>query len=430
MDILKLAADSPESIRIAFLTTVNLCIYFTIILQVLERRHSIGWYIGFLVIRVVFFKTLVLGFFGEYIAADRCLLILAILWYFIENLIMIALFWYTFKGSLIRTVLYTSLTDLFVSIVGAVNMGLSQFIAGKENIFSITGRIGIPDMITTGLTILEILLIVKKCQMPLKWLRNYQLKYLRFWCVFVIIYYIGMIFFAPIQQIKASSLKAVFLNVFVWGMLLFVIIIAICVYIWSSYKQQIVYNHRMLKKQQMLMISHVKAVQQQIQKLERSRLEANKRMKQILSEESQGQENEQISSYLCQLKEQYSSIRAGMYCKDWLVDAALFYMADKFDKEGTSYEISFQEYDRGEISSEDIAQMLLQLLGLKRTGKVTLKAKGSGDELFFKVTGLKAGRREIKKAIGYFIGKYKAQIWLDSKSEEPVCMIRVIKKEI
>ncbi len=75
------------------------------------------------------------------------------------------------------------------------------------------------------------------------------------------------------------------------------------------------------------------------------------------------QANEQlIWNYVEELKKRYKEIQAGIYCQDWLVDGILCHITKLCQENEIGVSFSFQKYHRGNISEEDIAEILYWLL--------------------------------------------------------------------
>ena len=80
--------------------------------------------------------------------------------------------------------------------------------------------------------------------------------------------------------------------------------------------------------------------------------------------DEQEQTDEQIIEYLYSLKQKREEIEAGIYCNDWIVDGILYYYAKQCKFENIVADFQMQKYDRGNISDEDISEILMTLLDL------------------------------------------------------------------
>ena len=128
-----------------------------------------------------------------------------------------------------------------------------------------------------------------------------------------------------------------------------------------------------LKASQQLMTSHHMAIQRQIQHLEETQHIVDKQMQEIINAEREHRSDDtssvesdlMIRDYLKELKQNYTNTRAGMYCNDWLLDAALCSQADILKEHGLTLRCSLQGYDtRGTLDEWDIIQLVLLLLDI------------------------------------------------------------------
>lgn len=150
-----------------------------------------------------------------------------------------------------------------------------------------------------------------------------------------------------------------------------------------------------------------------------------------ISNQDMTQANEQlIWNYVEELKKRYKEIRAGIYCQDWLVDGILCHITKFCQENGIGVSFSFQKYHRGDISEEDIAEILYRLLtygvkeillyGKERNLKeesrlLSLQMAAVRNQLiltssFYSIKSPKKLQRELKKNLSVKIAPYYGEI--------------------
>lgn len=103
---------------------------------------------------------------------------------------------------------------------------------------------------------------------------------------------------------------------------------------------------------------HYELICSQASGLEREQKEISRRMEELILLRSENTPGGQAGEYIRSLTGKYESIQAGVYCRDIAVDAMLYYMACGCRKRGIDFTFSFQEYDRGAVSQNDIVKIL------------------------------------------------------------------------
>ena len=139
-------------------------------------------------------------------------------------------------------------------------------------------------------------------------------------------------------------------------------ILCLSVFVFRNHSRKIRMEHDYLLSQRRLMESYYGAIKEQVLKMEQSRELIDRQMKQIYLMGTVGLENGRIFEYIKELKEQYKSIVAGVYCNDWAMDALLYYQESICRDAGIETDFFLPGFSRGCIQEEDIQQLFLMLL--------------------------------------------------------------------
>lgn len=148
-------------------------------------------------------------------------------------------------------------------------------------------------------------------------------------------------------------------------------------------------------------------------------------MDKILADAGSAGSDERLRSYLAQLKEQYQTMGTGVYCRDWMVDAVLSYMAPRLREKGIDCELHFQNYERGNIDSVDMAQLMMQLLNLKIRSSVRICAGSMAAGVFIELICPDIRKkRMIEKAVKPLLEKYQGEVWQGQEKEKHTFLLR------
>lgn len=121
-------------------------------------------------------------------------------------------------------------------------------------------------------------------------------------------------------------------------------------------------EHRLLKKQQEFLSLHKRAINEQIQSMEENQKLIDLQMKEIQNLEGMALSGERVKAYLKQLKQEYYSIKAGVYCSEWEIDAILYYYSQKAEENEIACSFYFGNYRKGSVKHEYLSEILMLLL--------------------------------------------------------------------
>lgn len=214
------------------------------------------------------------------------------------------------------------------------------------------------------------------------------------------------------------------------------IILCLSVYVFQNHSRKVRMEHAYLLSQRRLMESYYSAIKEQVLKMEQSRELIDRQMKQIYCMGTAGIENGRIFEYIKELKEQYKSIVAGIYCNDWAMDALLYYQESICREDGIETDFFLPGFSRGCIKEEDIQQLFLLLLNYgiwqnrSRIGvrRISIHAGTVKNQLVlqYTCTGIK-GWKTLRRQLMPLIKKYNG--FLDTDIEQKVLqMVIVLQK--
>lgn len=135
-----------------------------------------------------------------------------------------------------------------------------------------------------------------------------------------------------------------------------------------------------LSQKQRLLEEYYQTLIEQIHLMEQNQKQVEQQMQEI---EKVGSElhPEKIQEYLKILKKEYRSIRAGVFCNDWRVDALLYCQNEILQKKEIPFTCSMQGYDRGKIKEDDVAEVICQLLNIGVLENQCIEAEKRGIRL-------------------------------------------------
>lgn len=278
-------------------------------------------------------------------------------------------FWYTYEGGLLKTTLGSVIADMIATVHVTFSTGIINVLEHRENIFQCAGELRAADILLVILVAGSFFLLLYLFGEYLKRFRMYRIKHRILWIVGLSAYFIVGMLGRSVEVTSENETKLLFMTEGYAGAAIIGIVLFM---IFRIYARGVAQNNDYLKAKENLLKAHYITLQQQIHQIETNRERNNEKMQEILQAQVKDQD-EALENYLKDLKRQYEDIAAGMYCRDWAVDAMLTNLAAACRKKGIRPDFLFQKYDPGEIREEDILQIIGSL------GETAIRQSGSGD---------------------------------------------------
>lgn len=427
MEMSLIISRGIDSLPLMLFAFMNATIAYSFMKQILEKKYQ-GPPVAFMIFIAV--KVLVLTWFCvsiayDYIQGNQWLWISYNVLTFLQGILYAGVLLITFKGTWIKIIIVSMFTELLACVVGYIGVILVNLLEGRNANGFQMGQLKLMDIFIPVIAFFIYYILCKIAKPLFDRVKKHELKYSVFWGVFCVIFWL--------IGVQSYWLRGVHGVHFHWHLITVMTIAAIMlitaggIYLYSFWKSQTIRKHQYLEKQRELMGMYIKAIQMQIRWMEQAQKEMDRQMKEILLIDCEEEKNQKFSTYLEQLKKQYQTIKAGIYCGDSVVDSILFYFSQRFDKQGIPFRFSFQQYESGILSSEDAGELIFQLLNLVSAGPVELKTQVVANELFFEFQCDTVKKRRVKKAALFVVEKYSGEVWQERKDRGGRYLITIRK---
>ena len=357
--------------RTALILGSNVSIAFFIQLAALERKRSPLPLALALLIRGVLINLLGGIVLHEYISQNdfwsNCYEVLItfqsiVLWIFV---------FYTFTGDALKIVVTSMTAEIYAVSLNGVVLAMINYAEGRESLLFSGGSFQWTDLLIPLIMYAVFLPFYFLFRDKLKENRYRRLKHRKLWIAFAGTY----IFLGIISWWNGYANKMSYMSWFVWLIFFFLAAeLGIAgTWKWINYMGKIEREHKMLKRQQEFLCLHKHAINEQIQSMEENQKLINLQMKEIKKLEGEALSGERVKSYLKQLEREYHSIKAGVYCSEWEIDAVLYYYSQKAEKNGITCIFYFGNYRRGSVKHEYLSEILMLLLEESIEKNLTVK---------------------------------------------------------
>lgn len=418
-----LAEGTAASARMLYLTAVNMCVAVAFMMLILKKKQSYCLLYCYLIYKVVIYNWLYLQIIGI------CMLNFRQAWFVhlavsvFHYIFLVYVFCYTFYGSLMKVILSATFGDVLGAIVGCGVQYILNILEGRENILDMSGSFHPLDLLLPVLCYVIFKILKKRGAKVFQWIRKREVKHPGLWGTFYVFYLlIGLL---SVQGFANRDLSIMLRSLILIVLAFLVIITFLGISILQSRQRQVMQKHRFLQKQQELVLLHSKSIQRQVLQTERLQSQLDEQMEKILADAGSAGFDTRLRSYLAQLKEQYQMIEAGVYCRDWMVDAVLTYMVPRLREKGVVCELHFQNYKRKNIDPVDMAQLMMQLLNLKIRSSVRIRAGNMKAGVFIELICPDIRKkRVIEKAVKPLLEKYHGEVWQGTEKEKHTFLLR------
>lgn len=414
MDIQTLVLNSYNTARVVLISAINLTLVLAILSNILDKRHSYKYILICYGFKTIILTWLCLYVSYEYLLSDSRFMIFYLLILFMYGIFLLYVHIYTFQASVIKVLIISALCEIFVSFLGTANLIICNLLEQRQEILLTASRLSLMDGVYLILSLIEWKIIKKTAQNLFKKLNKWEVKHEKVWFIFIFIYFFAG--FTTMQVEFRMNFSIVVWAIIVCGFTFLLLGTSVGVLAYRSYRREVIRTHEFLKKQKEFVNFYTQNIYMQIHEIKSFNQMVDTQMKQLLSNGTCYLEKENIVNYLDQLKRQYDSFEAGRYCKDWMIDSILCYMGRYFEKTEISYHFNFQNYDRGNIQIEDIAEIVFQLLHLPAENLLTLRCSAFKNWLIFEFSGAAVKKKALNKAICSILEKYDGFMSIDKQN--------------
>ena len=288
-----------------------------------------------------------------------------------QSIVLWIFVFYTFTGDALKIVVTSMTAEIYAVSLNGVVLAMINYAEGRESLLFSGGSFQWTDLLIPLIMYAVFLPFYFLFRDKLKENRYRRLKHRKLWIAFAGTY----IFLGIISWWNGYANKMSYMSWFVWLIFFFLAAeLGIAgTWKWINYMGKIEREHKMLKRQQEFLCLHKHAINEQIQSMEENQKLINLQMKEIKKLEGEALSGERVKSYLKQLEREYHSIKAGVYCSEWEIDAVLYYYSQKAEKNGITCIFYFGNYRRGSVKHEYLSEILMLLLEESIEKNLTVK---------------------------------------------------------
>lgn len=205
------------------------------------------------------------------------------------------------------------------------------------------------------LLFIPIYAIMKKIQILF---RNYEIRHTRLIWIIYLEYFLVMQTSQLIPIATEDGTRR--------GMVLPCLTVAVAatlglVKIFGNQKEKIRTESQFLQLELTMMQSQYQAMQYQRSHIEESRKLIDRQMQEIMQKSEQSEKQEQVAGYLVDLENTYQNIHAGIYCKDWTLDAILYTEIERARQQKISVTCKVQNYPKDQEGIQCMGKVLVTL---------------------------------------------------------------------
>lgn len=410
--------------RTALILGGNISIAFFIQLAALERKRSRLPLALALLTRGVLINLLGGIIFQDYISKNNfwngCYEALITL----QGIVLWNFVFYTFTGDALKIIITSMAAEIYTVALNGVVLAMVNYAEGRENLLLSGDPFEPMDLLIPLIMYAVFLPLYFLFKDKLRENRYRELKHRKFWMAFAGIY----IFLGILSWWNGYANKMSHMSWFIW-LIFFLFAAGVGIagaWSWSIYMRKIEKEHRLLKRQQEFLTLHKRAIDAQIRKMEENQKLIDSQMREIEKMEKKALSGERAEVYLKQLKEEYYSIKAGVYCCEWEIDAVLYYYSQKAEEKDIACSFYFGNYHKGCVKYEYLSEILLLLLEEsieknltveKQNRKISLSAGTVRNQLILSLETACRGKFKIWK-LRFFVEKRQGLVEYKKKENE------------
>lgn len=353
-----------SSMRMLFISIIGQAFGIYISSIIMERRRSLRNLALFMGLKAFWGLTLVDVILPHYFAGSVWVTILRLVTSMCGALIAAFLFYYTFRGSLLKNLIGMNLSEMLINVIMLPAVGITNFLEGREDLYLFRGEFQMTDFLIPVIEFVMVFLFVRVTKPILKQFRTWKIPHPKFWWTFYIIY------FVRVQLVGVAGVADN--NIFLFTMYFSALYVAagmtiVLFLIYVRRQKAVVLERKFLNTQMRLMFSHYITIREQATGMEACQKQLEEQMQGIIQTKDSDEKRERIRQYQEDLKERYDNIRAGMYCNNWHVDAVLYCQMEVARVQGIQTECLIQGFSEDVVTGEVFARIAYLLLdfGLK-----------------------------------------------------------------
>ena len=292
----------------------------------------------------------------------------------------------TYPEEHLKSLFAVLISEAVVSVICIPSCALANWLEGKQDLFEMYSRLQLPDLLLLPLGAAGLAVLWLMGGFLIRRYREVHIHHRQlFWLMFFLYFIVGQLsaVFDVIEQNGAA------LGFGVAFLTLAAMLAAFLFLSYRDYRRQVRQEQQFLTMQFQLLQNHYQSIQTQMSRMEACQKLVDAQMAEIMKLESDmtsEANSEQLTTasngsiqaekksgtcsratilqYLTDLREEYQNIRAGMYCRNWMIDAVLYTQIGMAKEQGIAVDCQVQNFSCDTISQEKLARLLFEILDL------------------------------------------------------------------
>lgn len=346
------------ALRVSLFQPFVIFIFIFMMNIMLERRRSLKYLILF-----VLFKTIVVNVILDFVfreTIDKSRLLYAIYVWIVIITLVCSFFipYYTFSCEPVKIAIAVLASEGVITFCVYSTTAICNLIKSKRG-GDFSGYIQPFELVIPVFVLLLFFIIYFFIKSYLYRFKEIEIMHKKiYWSVYGAFMFAG--FMSMVRNpYMINKTDEIFL--YLYQIMCMSIVFFVGVIIFLRYKRYVLRKHAFLKSEQKLMEAHYEALKIQIEQIQNYRQDIQEQMKMIEDVAIGELESERIAEYLLRLKKEYHSLKAGVYCNEWIIDAVLMQQYRVCESKGIDFTASMYDFSRGKIQERELVQLFIQL---------------------------------------------------------------------
>lgn len=279
---------------------------------------------------------------------------------------------YVFDGDILKLYLTGSVIDFVAGGISFVAMLAVRAVFPVSSEGWLSQFAGITGIGIFLVSIVLFLIIYRVMQPVFRRWQDHEIRWRKIGtCVVILGFSSGLSTYIPNPYDNAMN-HGIYIVVSIVG--IFILVLSALLYFGLFYRKKVSMEQDYLHQQINMMKVQYNMAQKQIRQMEKYQEQIDKDMADLMQEiEKKNQDfriDERVDHYLENLVDQYKSITAGVFCDDWVLDSILSYYAAMYEKLQVQTDFLAQEYIAVPKKSDQLYEIIIQLLDWGMSGHV------------------------------------------------------------
>lgn len=270
---------------------------------------------------------------------------------------------YTYYGDFPKIMISNMIAEQAVEILLVPSFISVNYLEHRSQILAIQAEFQMADLLIPLIEGLFFIGIARILFPVLRKFRHYEIKHKKAVSIFSVAY----IAFAQLPGLTNFHEGTLYIfSQYIMLLLFTSTALILCMRMVDHYQKKVQEQRRFLLLQQEYMETYHETLQKEMEQTQKNRRVIQERVQSAIRKRKEGKKlgnsPSQSTSYIKELKEEYSRITAGTFCTDWIIDSILSHETEAANAQGIQMDISMLGYARGMIPEEELARLLFVLL--------------------------------------------------------------------